>query len=174
MANHNPITLDELENHAPEIINNPLLPAVNDIGQQQSLKEKLIPSLMLKSYELFNSLHGGLQKALKFLAENYSREITLTELAQNAFVSPSHLSFLLKNFAGRSFKQILAELRIEKAKQMFDATPNARITDVSLDVGFGDLSHFEKIFKRHTGVTPRQYKNSCKLSPINQRTATGH
>lgn len=163
LSNNNPVNAEDLKLFAPQIFEHAQTAIKQPNSTTSKIESVLIPSLMEANFDPFNQLHPGLQKALKYLAENYCKEITLTELAQNAFVSPSHLSYLLKHFLGHSFKQILAELRIEQAKLMFDAAPNARITDVSLDVGFGDLSHFEKIFKRYTHVTPRQYKNGRKL-----------
>ena len=47
-------------------------------------------------------------------------------------------------------------------KRYFSNHPEKSITDSALDNGFGDLSHFEKIFKKHTGMTPKKYK-SLKL-----------
>ncbi len=163
LSNNNPIDLDELQQHAPELLINPSPKSDSSVNDNLSLN--LISRLMKKDYETLKDLHPGLQKALRYLGDNYCQGITLGELAQSAFVSPSHLSYLLKFTLKRSFKQILAELRIEKAKQIFASTVNSRITDVSLDVGFGDLSHFEKIFKRYTHMTPRQYKNSHRLHP---------
>ncbi len=160
LANSNPISLHDLNLCAPQITSKAQVARNQGFTQYHEAQQSLIPSLMAQNYQPFKPLHNGLQKALRFLAENYSKEITLTQLAQNACVSPSHLSYLLKFYLGHSFKQILAELRIEKAKLLFDANPHARITDAALDVGFGDLSHFEKIFKRYTCLTPRQYKNS--------------
>jgi DNA-binding NtrC family response regulator len=166
LSNTNPVDISELKKYAPEIFaaqSSSHASSTKSNKQPISADFNLIQCLMNKNYDAVKHLHGGLQKALYYLAENYCKEISLTELAQNAYVSPSHLSYLLKFYLKHSFKQILAELRIEKAKLMFAQTPNARITDVSLDVGFGDLSHFEKIFKRYTKVTPRQYKNGQKL-----------
>ena len=166
LSNTNPVDISELKKYAPEVFAaqlNSQNPSTKSNKQPIPEDFNLIGCLMNKNYDAVKHLHGGLQKALYYLAENYCKEISLTELAQNAYVSPSHLSYLLKFYLKHSFKQILAELRIEKAKQMFAQAPNVRITDVSLDVGFGDLSHFEKIFKRYTKVTPRQYKNSQKL-----------
>jgi YesN/AraC family two-component response regulator len=107
-------------------------------------------------------MHSGLYKALKYIANNYEREVTLSELAANVYVSASHLSYLFKHHLRKSFKQILSELRIERAKQRISESPYARITDIFQEVGFGDLSHFEKIFKRYTGVTPREYKKKIQ------------
>ncbi|NQZ12320.1 MAG: sigma 54-interacting transcriptional regulator [Algicola sp.] len=167
LSTANPIDLTELKKYAPDILLTQPLQQTSSSNNKQPNDPPafdLIQSLMDTDYSAFKHLHAGLQKALQYVGANYAREITLGELAQNAYVSPSHLSYLLKFYLKRSFKQILAELRIEKAKLMFCETPNLRITDVSLDVGFGDLSHFEKIFKRYTKVTPRQYKNQQKLN----------
>lgn len=165
LSTSNPINQDELKKHAPELLlKNIQQNATTNQNTVNNLSFDLIASLLNKDYEKFSRLHTGLQKALKYLAENYCNSITLTVLAGNAFISPSHLSYLFKFYLKNSFKQILAELKIEKAKEIFASSPHVRITDVSLDVGFGDLSHFEKIFKRYTKMTPREFKNSKNIS----------
>jgi AraC-like DNA-binding protein len=154
------VSLIDIENHAPEILIEETLRSSNTTSNNFDLKTHLIN----KDYQKFNHLHLGLQKALHYLAENYTESLSLTSLAQGAFISPSHLSHLFKHYLKKTFKQILSELRIERAKQIFIATPLIRVTDVSLDVGFGDLSHFEKIFKRYTDMTPREFKNRHKVT----------
>lgn len=144
---------------APNIHNHAQSSALHSARSQSLELGATISELLLRQeFEPLDKLHPGLQKALIFLAENFTKEICLQDLANSAFVSASHLSYLFKFHLGRTFKQILAAMRIEKAQQLFDTYPNNRITDVSFEVGFGDLSHFEKIFKRHTGLTPREYK----------------
>lgn len=132
------------------------------INTESGNTDRLIEILLNQRFEMLEGFHPGLQKALKYLSHNYCQEITLSLLSSNAFISPSHLSFLFKSTLSISFKPLLAGMRIERAKQILKGKPNSRITDVSLEVGFGDLSHFEKIFKRLTGMTPRDYKNQCK------------
>lgn len=150
------IDVVDLHEFAPEVL-------IKTLGREREVHKNLISNLLNKNYEEFAIFHKGLQKALKYLAENYCNNVTLGGLAENAFVSESHLSYLFKFHLKRSFKQILVELRIEKAKSVLTRNPNYRITEVSLDAGFGDLSHFEKMFKRYTQVTPREYKNKIKL-----------
>jgi AraC-like DNA-binding protein len=53
---------------------------------------------------------------------------------------------------------MLAVVRIEKAKRLLLEKPCDSVTEISLDVGFGDLSHFEKTFKRSTGLNPREFR----------------
>lgn len=53
---------------------------------------------------------------------------------------------------------MLQQLRIEKAKELLHQQRKLRITEVALKVGFGDLSHFEKSFRRLVGVSPREFR----------------
>ena len=104
------------------------------------------------------NIHISVSRALKHIGENFQDEITLGELAGAAGVSPSHLCYLFKSTLGITFKTLLGMVRIEKAKQLLLENAQHRITDISLDVGFGDLSHFEKTFKRMLKVSPREYR----------------
>ncbi|UAA37903.1 sigma 54-interacting transcriptional regulator [Paraneptunicella aestuarii] len=161
------IGLAEIEQFAPEVLTEPknlfeqpgFVPTEKDLKQNTDL---LIDILLNKRFEALEGIHPGLQKALKYLSNHYCQEVTLTILSNNAFISPSHLSFLFKSCLAVSFKPLLARMRVERAQEIIRSKPNIRITDVSLEVGFGDLSHFEKIFKRLIGMTPRNFKNLCK------------
>ncbi|KNC67155.1 helix-turn-helix domain-containing protein [Pseudoalteromonas ardens] len=117
-----------------------------------------IQALLDQQLSAFSKFHPSLQKALSYISAHWQHDLSLGTLAANAYVSPSHLSYLFKRTLDRSFKQILAELRIRHACLMLEENPNMRITDLCMDVGFGDLSHFEKIFRRFTQVSPREYK----------------
>ena len=104
-------------------------------------------------------LHPAISRALKYLASHYKENINMAELAKACCVSASHLSYLLKRELNRSFKQILIEYRISKAKSLLSKYPARQITTVCSDVGFSDLSHFEKTFKKVVGVSPSTYRN---------------
>ncbi len=103
-------------------------------------------------------MHISVRRALEYIGQNFQEEITLGELADAAGVSPSHLCYLFKSSIGITFKTLLGMVRVEKAKQLLVENLQHRITDISLDVGFGDLSHFEKTFKRLLKVSPREYR----------------
>ena len=157
------ITLATLEQALPEF-NQCLQKAIGLSSHTNS--KALIQMLLNKQADELKTLHPSLLKALCFIQDNWQYEISLTQLASQAFVSASHLSYLFKNTLNKSFKQILAELRVEHAKKIFKYNPNIRITDLCLEVGFGDLSHFEKIFRRFTGMSPRDYKKQLKAYRI--------
>lgn len=106
-------------------------------------------------------LHGGLRRALLHLGEHYADPLSLPELARQAHVSASHLGYLFRASLGTSFKPLLQQLRIEKAKALLDLDARARITEVALTVGFSELSHFERSFRRLVGTTPRAYRETA-------------
>ncbi|MEC4091652.1 MULTISPECIES: helix-turn-helix domain-containing protein [Pseudoalteromonas] len=124
----------------------------------EHITTRCIQALLDQELSVFAKFHPSMQKALSYISTHWQHDLSLGTLAANAFVSPSHLSYLFKRTLGKSFKQILAELRIRHACRMLEKNPNMRITDLCMDVGFGDLSHFEKIFRRYTQVPPREYK----------------
>lgn len=103
-------------------------------------------------------LHPGLRKALLHLGRHYAAPMSLQALAASAHVSPSHLGFLLRDATGTSFKPLLQAIRVERAKVLLRDDPHLRITEAALSVGFMDLSHFEKSFRRAVGRTPRQFR----------------
>jgi len=105
-------------------------------------------------------LHDGLKRALAYLKDHAAEPVTLGDLARQAHVSQSHLGFLFRSELGTTFKLLLQQLRIEHAKQLLRGGQRLRITDVALQVGFGDLSHFEKSFRRAVGVSPRSYRRT--------------
>jgi DNA-binding NtrC family response regulator len=102
--------------------------------------------------------HSSVQKALEYLAANFQEKISLHQLASHACVSPSHLSFLFKKSFGISFKTLLTMIRIERAKQLLVEQPSQRVTNISAEVGYDELSHFERTFRRYVYCTPREYR----------------
>ena len=158
----NPITLTDIQQYSPEILRATTEVSDSLLSPEPVKTFDLIKTLQSGDYVQFEHLHRGLQKALIFIAENYIEPITLADLSDHVHISQSHLSCLFKQNVKRTIKQIISELRIAKAKDMIETSPHLLITQVALDVGFGDLSHFEKMFKRYTNITPRAYKSLVK------------
>jgi AraC-like DNA-binding protein len=135
----------------------PIVGAPNSLEQRRS---SIFAWLGLKQPA---SEHPALIRALEHIWKHYQQALTLTSVADKACVSSSHLSYLFKQRLQRSFKQIVTEIRIDKAKHIFENMPARQITQVCMDVGFADLSHFEKTFKRIVGLRPRCYRQQFRL-----------
>ena len=98
------------------------------------------------------------KNALAYIEENYTQKLTLSEVAEKTYVSQWHLSKLLNRHTGQSFSDILNHTRIEHAKELLK-DPSLRIGDVSDQVGFLDLAHFSRVFKKQVGVSANEYRN---------------
>jgi len=101
-----------------------------------------------------------IQKASDYIAHNYAKPLTLEELADYVHLNPSYLSTLFSQTTGSSFKSHLNIVRIEKSKNLLTSTDYSLI-EIANAVGFQDYSYFSKVFKKHIGMLPSQYRNNA-------------
>ncbi|MBO9600024.1 MAG: response regulator [Cohnella sp.] len=106
-----------------------------------------------------NQLGQVTTKALQLIEERYaSHDITLSSLAEMVYVSPVWLSHLLKGKTGKTFLELLTERRISQAKRLLRDL-SLKAYEVSERVGYKDTEYFAKQFKKHTNMTPTEYRN---------------
>lgn len=96
------------------------------------------------------------QLAKQYIRDNYHRSITLKEVAGEMFVTPGHLSWLFRE-SGESYLQYLTSLRMSKAIELM---PDVRykVYEIAEMVGYSDKTYFSELFKKHTGMTPTEYR----------------
>ncbi|MGI6123541.1 MAG: response regulator transcription factor [Acetivibrionales bacterium] len=99
------------------------------------------------------------RRAVEYIEQHYSEKLTLSSVADNIYVSQWYLSKLLNGYLGVSFSNLLNQTRINKAKQMLK-DPSLKIHEVSELLGFNDITHFSKIFKKLEQVSPNEYRNN--------------
>lgn len=99
------------------------------------------------------------KNALEYIQE----KLRLTDVADQVYVSQWHLSKLLNKHTGKTFSDILNSARIDKAKELLK-DPSLRIYDVAEMVGFQDLAHFSRVFKKIEGVSANEYRNTRSKS----------
>ncbi|MGN7401948.1 helix-turn-helix domain-containing protein [Cytobacillus praedii] len=98
-----------------------------------------------------------LYQSLLYIEENWSdNSLSLDEVASNVFLSKCHFSRIFKEKLGTGFKQYLMQKRIQEAKNMLKR--GISVTDTCFAVGYGDLTHFGRVFKNLVGITPSQYR----------------
>lgn len=102
--------------------------------------------------------HPGLLAGFRWLSENFTEDISTEDFAIACDLSISHVSHLVKEQSGDTFRILLARIRIEHARRLLKADIGRQITEIAYDVGFRDLSHFIKSFGRFTGMSPREYR----------------
>lgn len=99
------------------------------------------------------------RSALKFIEVHYAEKLTLTELAERVYVSPWYLSKLLNKYTNKSFSDLLHQARIKKAEKLLD-DPSLKIQEISDLLGYYDVTHFSRIFKKNKNMSPNEYRNS--------------
>lgn len=98
-----------------------------------------------------------IQEILKDIKENYTKEISLTSLAQTYNISVSYLSERLKEQLGMSFSEYLISKRIQKAKELLK-NERLSVQQVGEQSGYKDYYYFIKVFKKATGISPSKYR----------------
>lgn len=91
------------------------------------------------------------------IAHNYMNNISLTELADQIYVSRSHLSALFNKEVGCTFPEYIAKYRIHKAQDLIKHT-KLSLSKIAELVGYPDYVHFSKTFKKYSGVTPQNFR----------------
>ena len=101
--------------------------------------------------------HSAITHAIRYLSNHYSEAVTLASAAKSAGVHPSYLSALFRKVTGLTFKDYLNQIRVEHALELLKNT-DYPIMEIAISCGFNDQSYFTKVFKKQTGMTPRQFR----------------
>lgn len=107
-----------------------------------------------KSYNENNKNH--VLKALNFIRESYNQNLTLKQISEHSGISQYHLLREFKKTYNQTPFQFLRNYRIEKSKSFLKN--NTPISEVALDIGFFDHSHFIKCFIKNEGILPSKFK----------------
>jgi AraC-like DNA-binding protein len=98
----------------------------------------------------------------ELIQDQIDTNITLKELSQDLEINPAYLSReFSKHFNNLSFGEYIRKQRIEKAIEYLN-TSAFSLTKIAYLTGFSDQSHFTRIFKKHTGKSPSEYRKSMK------------
>ncbi len=106
---------------------------------------------------------NAVQSVLDHMDRHFSdRNISIQQLADLVYLSPTYLSGIFKKQVGRTIGQYLTELRMEKAR-IYLEDPQYRLYQIAEMVGYEDANYFGKIFKKQTGMLPSEYRESKRL-----------
>lgn len=100
---------------------------------------------------------GALRRVRELMERRLTEKLQLPELAAAAGVSKCHFARAFKQSVGHPPHQYLMLRRIAVAAELIKATDRS-LTEISLDIGCSDQSHFSRMFARITGETPRDYR----------------
>ena len=112
--------------------------------------------------ETFSSRSEEICKTFGHLViQHYTQERNVSYYAKKMGITPAHLSNTVKNMTGKTVMDFISEVVIVDAKAQLKST-NLPIREIAYSLNFPNVSFFGKYFKRLTGMTPLQYRNSDK------------
>jgi two-component system response regulator YesN len=100
-----------------------------------------------------------IRKASEYIEQHYANpELSLNEVATLVNLSASHFSVVFSQETNRTFKECLTDIRINKAKELLRMT-GLRSADIAYQVGYNDPHYFSSVFKKHTGLSPSEFRS---------------
>ncbi len=124
-------------------------------ANDENLKLDLTPSN--KKYTL---------KMINYINSNFDKNLTIPEIAKVVLLSPSYASAIFKIVQGESIKSYIAKVKTRHAMLLLAKTPQS-LFEVSTSIGINDnLPYFFRFFKKHTGMTPTEYKRLVQYKDL--------
>ncbi|GIO44867.1 response regulator [Paenibacillus apis] len=104
-------------------------------------------------------IHRLIEKTREYIASHYHKDLSIEEAAEFAGLSISHFCLLFKQETGYTFLEYLTECRIGKAKYILKNS-QVKVYQIAPLVGYQDPRYFTQVFKKMTGMTPSEYRES--------------
>lgn len=113
------------------------------------------------SFQNKNDFHNNdqMEKVYNFINTNYTRKISLTEVAQFANLTTISLGRLIKKRTGKTFVDFANEIRLGNASRQLIETDHS-IAEICFATGFNNLSNFNRVFKKRQNCTPAQFRQN--------------
>ena len=94
---------------------------------------------------------------LNYIQANYI-DITLDDLSEKFFLSKPYLSKYIKEKSGMTFGDLVKKIRMKKARALLKSS-NMTVENIALSVGYQNVEHFNRLFKKAYNITPMQFRN---------------
>ena len=136
---------------------------IKEITGSHAVFSEKVKSLLSSLIEFRDSHTGGryqsvIVKAREYIDSNFSAtDISLYSTAAHVGISPNHLSTVFAQETGENFIEYLTRVRIERAKLLLKTTAMKSV-DIASETGFSDPHYFSYIFKKNTGLSPREWR----------------
>ena len=135
---------------------------INDTSFELSINQLLLKvfNQLSDQKEDFGKKPVWVKKIDEILHENSTEKLSLEELSQTLDIHPMHLSRDFHKYFHCNLGEYLRKLKVEKSLKLLNEYES--LSEVALECGFSDQSHFIRCFKENIGITPLKYKNLLK------------
>lgn len=114
-------------------------------------------SMVLISNSRELKMNDLIREALNYICRNFTRSIDLQDLSSHLQASPSHISKTIRKHLGKTFSELLTELRVEEAQKLLKES-SLSVKEITFEVGYNSQHYFSRIFKRYCHISPSEYR----------------
>ena len=140
----------------------------DDTQESELLRKSMLTELLIylrqcateqrkKSEQPERITNRTVEKVSAYISQNYREPLSLKSIAEQFYISPYYLSHLFKKCTGLSILEYINSVRTRAAKKYLETT-KLKITEITELTGFCTSSHFGRIFKQGTGLSPNRYR----------------
>jgi AraC-like DNA-binding protein len=122
-------------------------------------RRKMLRDESARTYSITSLTEEKIKKAIDYIDENYTSDISREGLAASLDISPNHLGKFFKIHTGKKINEYINELRIHDAAKKLREQKQETIINIAFSVGFESLSTFNRTFLKIMGITPSEYKD---------------
>lgn len=142
-------------------IHTQISPARMGVGRTQKCVEEIRASYTEAQQRLdkISARPDIIEEAKAFIHKNYTKNISLNDIAEQLFINPYYFSQLFKKKAGQNYHDYLISLRVTRAKRLLEET-DLKLYEICELIGYKDVKHFNRIFGRIAGCTPSAYRKA--------------
>lgn len=139
---------------------------INEMDANLEERDQMLSSLltilyikMSRSFRTHGIISGinYINEAKKYIADHYNEGLQVTQIAEHLGISRSYLGTIFSRYANRSITTHINAVRNDKAAY-FLATTDKSILDIALSVGYNSRQNFTRVFRKHFGISPLQYR----------------
>ena len=124
---------------------------------QKWFQEKMVNICRAIRDQKEDQSNSAVKKAMLYIQENYSKDISLDDVSGQVNISPYYFSKIFKEETGENFIEYLTRVRIDKAKELL-VDENVSVKEAGIKSGYSDPNYFSRIFKKQMDMTPSEYK----------------
>ncbi len=136
-------------------------PMAEDLDSAMDIRRAILGWITEATGQLRSELQElyspDIREAIGFISRNFTKPIRMEDTAREVNLQSSYFSSKFKLQTGYSFVEYLTNMRVENAKKLLSGS-GMKINQVSACSGFEDTRYFSRVFKKHTGMTPTEYR----------------
>lgn len=126
-----------------------------------SQEDICVPLEPSKLEEISEDSERALEQLKAYLEEHFNEKISQDQMAEQVYYNLNYISKLFKRKYGMSIGNYIMEYRIETAKELL-RQDKLSVTEIALQVGYGNFAYFSRLFKKKTGYAPVEYRKQMK------------